>query len=111
MENFEQNKPQIPEKNESESPEVKEYFDAYKEWSALSDRLSKLFTKKKFLIIAEELDIYKIADQNLINKANKINAPLPEKLLVDLSHQYLKILVQEIRERFKDELEGYDGDI
>lgn len=100
MENFEKNKPQ--------TPETEDYFNAYKEWSDLSNRLSKLFTGKKFLTIAEELDLYKMADQNLINKANKINSPLPEKSLLDLSHQYLKILVQEIREKFKEELEGYD---
>lgn len=84
-------------------PEVEEYFDAYKEWSDLSNELSKLFTDKKILDIAENLKAYKLADKRLIEKANKINAPLPDDLLVDIAHEYLNNLVKEIKQKSKEE--------
>ncbi|MCS6789267.1 MAG: hypothetical protein NZ484_01745 [Patescibacteria group bacterium] len=71
------------------------YLNAYKEWDALHMQLIKLYEEKDVESIIKNIEFYELADQNLKQKADEINSPLPENSLVDLAKKYLAMIQNE----------------
>ncbi|MGB9608782.1 MAG: hypothetical protein ACPL3E_00195 [Minisyncoccia bacterium] len=97
------------EKEKPNNQEVQSYLEAFKEWQLLFSKLNDFFKGRKILEILDNIHFYKIADERLKEKANKINAPLPDEFLLDAAVKYLKIIALEIKEKNKENESNEDN--